>query len=199
MTGKRTKRSGSASRRRARFRKNNDQTRTSQQTPEQGQQTSDDQKQRLQWTLEQTQLRYKELQDKHDKQMDLAARLLGFCAISGFTTFLSKSTWKDLTGDARSRLRLSVILLFVAVIAAVIVLTYFSIMSSRKDWKLWDITKLEQVQSMEGKTLFLIEILSDQIETLRKSNFFASLAVYAMYVIYAASLEMLVLIIILYH
>lgn len=199
MTGKRTKRSGSASRRRARFRKNNDQTQTSQQTPEQGQQTSDDQKQRLQWTLEQTQLRYKELQDKHDKLMDLAARLLGFCAISGFTTYLSNSTWQDLTGPAKSNLRRSVILLLIAVIVAVIVLSVFMAMSSFRDWKITDIATLEQEQSTEEKTISLIKTLSDRIEVLRGLNFLITITVFIMYGIYACSLELLVLIIILYH
>lgn len=159
----------------------------------------DEHRQQLQWTLEQTQLRCNDLQGKHDKLMDLAARLLGFCAISGFTTFLSKSTWQDLTGYAKFCLRTSVILLFVAVIAAVIALIVFSLQSSLRDRRLLDITKLEQEQSTEEKTTSLIETLNYQIERLRKSNFNASMAVYGMYAIYASSLEILVLIIILFH
>ena len=131
--------------------------------------------------------------------MDLVARLLGFCAISGFTTFLSNSIWKNLTPDAKSNLILSVILLFIAVIAAVLVLSIFSISFSFKDWRLLDIAKLEQKQSTKEKTISLIETLSDQIKVLRWSNFIATIAVYLMYGIYASSLEILVLIIIMYH
>lgn len=159
----------------------------------------DEHRQQLQWTLEQTQLRCNDLQGKHDKLMDLAARLLGFCAISGFTTFLSKSTWQDLTGAARSYLRLSVTFLFVAVIAAVMVLSFFSFKSSLRDRMVLDITQLEQKQSTEEKTTSLIETLNSQIERLRESNFHASIAVYMMYIIYASSLELLVAIILLYH
>ncbi|WP_445341612.1 hypothetical protein [Bifidobacterium sp. ESL0820] len=161
--------------------------------------TDDEHRQQLQWTLEQTQLRCDDLQGKHDKLMDLAARLLGLCAISGFTTFLSKSTWQDLIGAARFYLRWSVILLFVAVIAAVFVLIFFSVKSSLRDQRLLDITKLGQEQSTEEKTTCLIKTLSAQIERLRKSNFYASFAVYFMYAIYAISLELLVLIILSYH
>lgn len=161
--------------------------------------TDDEHRQQLQWTLEQTQLRCNDLQGKHDKLMDLAARLLGLCAISGFTTFLSKSTWQDLTGKARFCIRASVILLFVAVIAAVFVLIVFSFKSSARDRDLLDITKLEQEQSTEEKTTSLIKTLNYQIERLRKSNFHASIAVYMMYLIYALSLDFLVAIIISYH
>ena len=159
----------------------------------------DEHRQQLQWTLEQTQLRCNDLQGKHDKLMDLAARLLGFCAISGFTTFLSKSTWEDLTGYAKFCLRTSVILLFAAVIAAVIALIIFSLKSSLRDRRLLDITKLEQEQSTEEKTTSLIETLNSEIERLRKSNYNASFAVYMMYLIYASSLDFLVAIILSYH
>lgn len=161
--------------------------------------TDDEHRQQLQWTLEQTQLRCNDLQGKHDKLMDLAARLLGFCAISGFTTFLSKSTWKDLTGHAKFYLRLSVILLFVAVLAAVFVLIIFSLKFSLRDRRVLDITKLEQEQSTEEKTTSLIETLNSEIERLRKSNYNASFAVYTMYLIYASSLDFLVAIILSYH
>ena len=159
----------------------------------------DEHRQQLQWTLEQTQQRCNDLQGKHDKLMDLAARLLGFCAISGFTTFLSKSTWQDLTGTARFFLRSSVLLLFAAVIAAVFVLMIFSFKSSLRDRRLLDITKLGQKKSTEEKTTSLIKTLNSEIERLRKSNFHASIAVYMMYAIYASSLDLLVAIILSYH
>ena len=197
--GKRTKGPGPLSRMLACFQKSDDQKQPSQQASGQGQQTNDDQKQQLQWTLEQTQLRYKGLQDKYDKLMDLVPRLLGFCAISGFTTYLSNSTWQDLTGPAKSNLRRSVILLLIAVIVAVIVLSVFMAMSSFRDWKITDIATLEQEQSTEEKTISLIKTLSDRIEVLRGLNFLITITVFIMYGIYACSLELLVLIIILYH
>ena len=175
---------------------NDDQKQPSQQASGQGQQTNDDQKQQLQWTLEQTQLRYKGLQDKYDKLMDLVPRLLGFCAISGFTTYLSNSTWQDLTGSAKSNLRWSVILLFIAVIIAVTALSAFMVMTSVWDWLFPDIATLEQEQSTEEKTISLIETLSFQIKLLRVINCLIAIAVFIMYLIYAVSLELLVLIII---
>ena len=161
--GKRTKGPGPLSRMLACFQKSDDQKQPSQQASGQGQQTNDDQKQQLQWTLEQTQLRYKGLQDKYDKLMDLVPRLLGFCAISGFTTYLSNSTWQDLTGSAKSNLRWSVILLFIAVIIAVTALSAFMVMTSVWDWLFHDIATMEQEQSTEEKKISLIETLSFQI------------------------------------
>ena len=197
--GKRTKWPEPKGKIRGFIRKKGGRTQTSQQTHKQGQQMSEDQKQQLQWTLEQTQLRYNELQDKHDKQMDLAARLLGFGAISAFAAFLSKSTSNSLTGKLWVVVVFFIILLFCAVFIAVLVLCKSSIQFSWDDEELQDITKLNQEQSKEEKTTSLIENLSAQIETLRESNANTSLAIYAMYLMYACSLVVLVLIIIFSH
>lgn len=216
MTRKRTKRSRSASRRRACFHKNNDQTRTSKQNPEQGQQTSndqkqpsqqaprqdqqtsDDQKQQLQWTLEQTQLRYNELQDKHDKLMDSAERLLGLCSISSFTTFLTKSIWNGFTGGTRLALQVFIVLTVVVVFVVIVLINGLFITFSYRDWDpdLPDIAQLEQKQSKEEKTTSLAESLNVQIGVLRRSNIRVSFALYVMYLLYAGSLELLVLAII---
>ena len=194
--GKRTKGPGLLRRIRGFIRTKGGRTQISQQTHEQDQQTSDDQKQQLQWTLEQTQLRYNELQDKHDKQMDLAARLLGFGTVSAFAAFLSKSTTNGLTGGKKIVFIISIILLFLAVFIAILVLSKSSIQFSCDDEELQDITKLNQKKSTEEKTTSLIETLSNRIETLRESNANTSLGIYVMYLIYSASLEFLVLIII---
>ncbi|WP_146210532.1 hypothetical protein [Bifidobacterium asteroides] len=197
--GKRTKWSEPMGKIRGFIRKKGGRTQTSQQTHKQGQQMSEDQKQQLQWTLEQTQLRYNELQDKHDKQMDLAVRLLGFGAISGFAAFLSYSTSNSLTGRLWVVFVFFIILLFSAMFIAVLVLCKSSIQFSWDDEELQDITKLNQKQSKEEKTTSLIETLSAQIETLRESNANTSMAIYAMYVMYTLSLVVLVLIIIFSH
>lgn len=200
MTRKRTKRSRSASRRRACFHKNNDQTRTSKQNPEQGQQTSGEQNQQLQWILEQTQLRYNELQDKSNKQVNLTERLLGFCAISGFTSFLSQSTWDYLSRwGAESILKFSIGVLFGVVIAAVVALLIRLLCSSWDDKLLHDITKLDQDQSWDKKTYSLIKNLRTRIKTLRTVNFWYTFVLCFLYAAYAASLELLVLAILLYH
>ena len=200
MTKIRAKHSRTISQRLAKLRKKKNQKQTPQQTPEQAQQISDDQKQQLQWILEQTQLRYNELQDKGDKQLDLNTRLLGFCAISGFTTFLSKSTWDDLSGvGAETTLKLSIKLLFGVVVVAILALCIRSIGFSWDDKHFRDITKLEQEQSLEEKTTSLIKNLSTRIKTLRKGNYLYAIVLYLLYAFYATSLEMLVLAILLYH
>lgn len=191
--GKRTKGPGLVSRIRACLRKTDDQTQAPQQNHEPDQQASDDQTQQLQWTLEQTQLRYNELQDKHSKLMDLAARLLGLCAISSFTTFLTKSIWDGLTGRTRFALQCFIGLTLLVVFVVVVAINGLSITSSYRDRHLQDIAQLEQKQSTEEKTTSLIETLSVQIEVLRKSNLRVSIALYLMYLIYAVSLELLVL------
>lgn len=56
----------------------------------------------LHWTLKQTQLRYDEAQDRRGKLRELIERLLGFCAIFGFTTLLSKSIWENTMSEQRS-------------------------------------------------------------------------------------------------
>jgi len=200
MTRKRTKRSRSASRRRACFHKNNDQTRTSKQNPEQGQKASGEQNQQLQWILEQAQLRYNELQDKSSKQVNLTERLLGFCAISGFTSFLSQSTWDYLSRwGAESILKCSIGVLFGVVIAAVVALLIRSLCSYFDDRDFLDITKLDQDQSWDKKTYSLIKNLRTLIKTLRTRNAWYTLVLGFLYVAYAVSLELLVLAILLYH
>lgn len=182
VTRKRTKGTGAVRRRRARFRKN------------------DNQMQRLQWTLEQTQLRYNELQDRHDKQMDLAARLLGFCAISGFTTFLSQSSWKDIESPVgKIILKVSLALLLVVACSAALVLCTILLMSSIDDKFFQDITLQKQEQSMDERTTSLIKSLSKRIQNLRRLNFAATIALYILYVLYAASFEFLVVTIIISH
>ena len=207
--GKRTKGPGLVSRTPAYLRKTDDQTQTSQQTREPGQQASDNQTQRLQWTLEQTQLRYSELKDKSNKLMDQAAQLLGFCAISGFTTFLSKSTWAGLPNqEARVNLKKSIILLMIVVITAAFILCAFSIFlslfdalfsDSSLDVQAPDIAEQVQEQSSVRRMTFLIQNLSDRIRKLKWINLVASLALYIMYTTYAFSLEYLILTIISSH
>ena len=214
--GKRTKGPGLVSRIRACFQKSDDQKQPSQkasgqdqqtsddqkqpsqQAPGQDQQTSDDQKQQLQWTLEQTQLRYNELQDKHDKLMDFAARLLGLCSISSFTTFLTKSIWNGFTGGTRFALQGFIVLTVVVVFVVIVLINGLFITSSYRDLdrNLPDIARLEQKQSKEEKTTSLTETLNVQIKVLRRSNFLVSFALYVMYLLYAGSLELLVLAII---
>ena len=182
VTRKRTKGTGAVRRRRARSRKN------------------DNQMQRLQWTLEQTQLRYNKLQDRHDKQMDLAARLLGFCAISGFTTFLSQSSWKDIESPVgKIILKVSLALLLVVACSAALVLCTILLMSSIDDKFFQDITLQKQEQSMDERTTSLIKSLSKRIQNLRRLNFAATIALYILYVLYAASFEFLVVTIIISH
>lgn len=200
MTKIRAKHSRTISRRLAKLRKKKNQKQTPQQTPEQAQQISDDQKQLLQWILEQTQLRYNELQDKSDKQLDLNTRLLGFCAISGFTTFLSKSTWDDLSGvGATTTLKLSIKLLFGVVITAIMVFGIHSMALSWDDKHFLDVTKLEQEQSLEERTTSLIKYLNTRIKSLRRGNYLYTIVLYLLYAFYATSLELLVLAILLYH
>ena len=194
--GKRTKWSEPMGKIRGFIRKKGGRTQTSQQTPKQGEQINYDQKQQLEWILEQTQLRYNELQDKHDKQMDLAARLLGFGTVSAFAAFLSKSTWDGFTGGKKVAFKISIVLLFLAVLIAIIVLCKSSIQFSCDDEELQDITKLDKKQSKEEKTTSLIETLSDQIAMLRETNANTSLGIYFMYFLYVVSLEVLALIII---
>lgn len=160
----------------------------------------DEHRQQLQWTLEQTQLRYNELQDRHDKQMDLAARLLGLCAISGFTTFLSQSSWNDIQRPlSKIILKVSLGLLMLVACSTAMVLCWFSLMFSLEDKYFRDITIQKQEQSIDARTTSLIKSLNKQIQILRRSNFAASIALYALYVLYACSVEFLIVTIISSH
>lgn len=171
--------------------------------------TDDEHRQRLQWTLEQTQLRYSKLKDKSSKLMDQAAQLLGFCAISGFTTFLSKSTWAGLPNqEDRVNLKKSIILLMIVVFTAALILCVFSLFlslldalfsDSSLDAQAPDIAEQVQEQSSIKRMTFLIQNLSDRIRKLKWINLVASLALYIMYATYAISLEYLILTIISSH
>lgn len=200
--GKRTKGPGLVSRILACLRKTDDQTQTSQQTRDPGQQASDDQTQRLQWILEQTQLRYSEIKDKSGKLMNQAARLLGYCAISGFTTFLPKSTWADLPNqEARDNLKGSITSLMIVAIAAALILSFFSIILSIIDAlfsdpllnaQAPDIAEQVQEQSSDRRMTFLIQNLSGQTRILKCMNLVVAIVLYAMYTKYAFSLVSLI-------
>ena len=81
-----------------------------------------DRRQILQWAVEQAQVSYKEIKDKHDDIMDTAKRLLGYCALSSFVPVLSKSTLANITHLEQRTL------LFVAIaILAIVVLLLVSL------------------------------------------------------------------------
>lgn len=171
--------------------------------------TDDEHRQRLQWTLEQAQLRYSELKDKSSKLMNQAAQLLGFCAISGFTTFLSKSTWTGLPDQiSKNLLKKSITFLMIVVLTAAAILCVFSVTLSFLDARFpdplidaqgSDIAEQVQAQSSVRRMTFLIQNLSDRIRKLKWLNFIAAIALYIMYLMYAGSLEFLVLTIISSH
>lgn len=86
-----------------------------------------DRRQILQWAVEQAQVSYKEIKDKHDDIMDTAKRLLGYCALSSFVPLLSKSTWANITHLEQRIFLLVAIAILVIVVLLLVSLTVVDI------------------------------------------------------------------------
>lgn len=89
--------------------------------------------------------------------MELIERLLGLCALSGFITLLSKSTWRDITNSFQR----SVLLISFIALLAVVLLAVFMLLLAMRDHvdtpSTPDIIKLRQEQFMDEELANLIQ------------------------------------------
>ena len=140
-------------------------------------------------SLEEAQLKFNNLKDQHDKLMEYVERLLGICALSGFTAILSKTTWTNITCLVqRGFLFFGVIALLIAVVvsAAAIILDVGNHIDTPM---LPDATEPEHAQS-KGKALKnLIQTWDNQSNTLEGLTKWQRRAATVAYSCYAFALE----------